>query len=42
MVGIGVDEANGMFPAPWFPDGPLLSIENLFGLLNEVPGCHFS
>jgi hypothetical protein len=42
VVGIGIDETNGMFPAPWFPDSPFLSLENLLGLLDEVPGCHFS
>jgi len=41
MVGIGIDETNGNFPAPWFPDSSFLFFKNLFGLLNKFPGYHF-
>ncbi len=41
MVGIGIDETNGNFPAPWFLDSPFLFLKNPPGLLNEFPRSHF-
>ena len=40
MVGIGIDETNGNFSAPWFLDSPFLFLKNLPGPLNEFPRCH--